>query len=141
MSKQVPKPVFVNNQPKRKESKKALERNGRSKRDANGGWIGNDRGESQEAAPIQLDEEEPKERTVSPSAFEKRRTLDLPTKSNLVKAKTIQCPHEKNRLWTFVANQRAASFRQGNGFSKNLATPKYRMPGNSINGKHSGQHN
>jgi len=89
-------------------------------------------------------EEEPKETgsKVPASAFEKRRRLNLPTKSNVVKAKTVPCPHRKIRPWAFAAKQRASTFRQENGFSRHLAVPKYRMPGWSIDGHHSGtQHN
>ena len=83
-----------------------------------------------------------KELTIPASAFEKRRKLNLPTKNNVVKAKTVPCPHQKIRPWALAAEQRANTFRQENGFSRHLAVPKYRMPGWSIDGHHSGtQHN
>ena len=122
MSNQVPKCTSVGYHPKKREIKKAVERNKGSKRDGRGNWVGNDRDEAEgeEEDLIELGDGTKK---ISPDAFEKRRKLDLPTKSNVVKAKTIPAPHEKNRPWTIVAEQRARTFRQGIGFSKFLAVP------------------
>ena len=131
-----------------RELKKRTESDEKSRREGKGNWVGEDRdGENRENLENRENREDRKEgeiaeQKLSASAFVKRRKLDLPTKSNLVKAKTIPAPHERNRPWALEASQRARAFRQENGFGNFLAVPKYRMPGYSIDGKHSGgQHN
>ena len=74
------------------------------------------------------------------SVWEKTQTKPAPKTLRFRAQKNIvEAPAPKNKPWAFAAQQRSKAFAMQNTFQNYLVTPKYRMPGQSVDQNHSGE--